>query len=85
MKNYNEKQFVNIGSGVDLSTKDLAILIKNIIGYHGELIFNTTKPDGTPRKLMDVSYLKQLGWQYTTQLADGIALAYQDFLSKNIA
>ncbi len=82
MLNYNEKKFVNIGSGIDLSIRDLAILIKNIIGYNGELIFNTTKPDGTPRKLMDVSYLKQLGWQYTTQLKDGIALAYQDFLSK---
>jgi len=83
MQNYNEKQFVNIGSGIDLSIKDLALLIKEIVGYNGELIFNTAKPDGTPRKLMDVSYLKQLGWQYSTQLADGIKLAYQDFLAKN--
>lgn len=82
MQNYNDKPFVNIGSGTDLSIKDLALLIKDIVGYNGELIFNTTKPDGTPRKLMDVGYLKQLGWQYTTQLADGIALTYQDFLSK---
>ncbi len=82
MLNYNGKQFVNIGSGTDLSIKDLAILIKDTIGYEGELVFNTTKPDGTPRKLMDVSYLHGLGWQHKVQLKDGIQLAYQDFLSK---
>ncbi len=82
MLNYNGKQFVNIGSGVDLSIKDLALLVKDIIGYSGELVFNTSKPDGTPRKLMDVSYLHSLGWQHKVQLKDGIQLAYQDFLSK---
>lgn len=64
MLNYNGKQFVNIGSGTDLSIKDLALLIKDIIGYTGELVFNTSKPDGTPRKLMDVSYLHNLGWKH---------------------
>ncbi|NQW41926.1 MAG: GDP-L-fucose synthase [Bacteroidetes bacterium] len=83
MQNYNDKQFVNIGTGVDLSIKDLANLVKNIIGYEGELVFNKTKPDGTPRKLMDVSYLHNLGWQHSTQLKDGIQLAYQDFLARN--
>jgi GDP-L-fucose synthase len=82
MLNYNGKQFVNIGSGTDLSIKDLAILIKDTIGYTGELVFNTSKPDGTPRKLMDVSYLHSLGWQHKVQLNEGIQMAYNDFLSK---
>ena len=82
MLNYNGKQFVNIGSGTDLSIKDLAILIKDTIGYTGELVFNTSKPDGTPRKLMDVSYLHNLGWQHKVQLNEGIQTAYNDFLSK---
>ena len=83
MESYNEKKFVNIGSGVDISIKDLALLIKAIIGYNGELLFDTTKPDGTPRKLMDVSYLESLGWRYKTALKEGIALAYQDYLERN--
>lgn len=82
MLNYNGKQFVNIGSGTDLSIKELALMIKDIIGYTGELVFNTSKPDGTPRKLMDVSYLHNLGWKHKVQLQEGIQLAYQDFLSK---
>ena len=82
MLNYNGKQFVNIGSGTDLSIKDLAILIKETIGYTGELVFNISKPDGTPRKLMDVSYLHNLGWQHKVQLEEGIQVAYNDFLSK---
>jgi GDP-L-fucose synthase len=83
METYNEKKFVNIGSGVDLSIKDLALLIKEIIGYQGDLKLDTTKPDGTPRKLMDVSYLESLGWKYKTKLKEGIALAYQDYLKRN--
>ena len=84
MQVYNEKQFVNIGSGEDISIKDLADLVKHIIGFKGELVFDTTKPDGTPRKLMDVSKLKQIGWMYTTSLEKGIHLAYEDFLSKSL-
>lgn len=84
MQVYNEKQFVNIGSGEDISIKDLADLVKHIIGFKGELVFDTTKPDGTPRKLMDVSKLKQIGWMYTTSLEKGIHLAYEDFLSKGL-
>ncbi len=84
MQNYNEPGLVNIGTGEDLSIKDLALLIKQIIGYTGEIKFDTTKPDGTPRKLMDVTKLTNAGWKYHTTLEQGIALAYQDFLSKGL-
>lgn len=79
MNNYNDQQFVNIGIGEDLSIKDLAILIKNIIGYQGNIKFDSTKPDGTPRKLMDVSKLHSLGWKHKIPLEKGIELAYEDF------
>lgn len=82
MQNYNESDFVNIGTGHDLSIKDLAILVKGIVGYEGELKFDTTKPDGTPRKLMDVSKLHSLGWKHTIELEEGIKIAYEDFLLK---
>src|SRR5690606_24984128 len=82
MDNYNELSFVNIGVGEDLSIHELAMIIKEVIGFDGELEFDASKPDGTPRKLMDVSKLKELGWSATTSLQDGIKLAYQDFLSK---
>lgn len=79
MANYNEPQLINIGTGEDLSIKELAYLIKSIVGYEGELVFDTSKPDGTPRKLMDVSKLHALGWHHTTALEAGIRLAYEDF------
>ncbi len=82
MQTYDGKQFVNIGSGEDLSIKDLALLIQKVVGFEGEIFFNTEKPDGTPRKLMDVAYLNSLGWRFKTQLEEGIHLAYKDFLSK---
>ena len=82
MQNYNEPGLVNIGTGEDLSIKDLALLIRQIVGYPGEIKFDSTKPDGTPRKLMDVTKLANAGWKYHTTLEQGIALAYQDFLSK---
>jgi GDP-L-fucose synthase len=82
MLNYNSKQFVNIGSNADLSIKDLALLIKSIVGFEGDLKFDSSKPDGTPKKLMDSSYLNNLGWSFKTSLEDGIKLAYSDFLSK---
>ncbi len=78
MQNYNDKGFVNIGTGTDISIKDLALLIKKVTGYNGELRFNTSKPDGTPRKLMDVSRLKQLGWQYSIGLEEGISQTYKE-------
>lgn len=64
MENYNDRGFVNIGSGKEISIKDLALLVKDIVGFKGTIYFNTEKPDGTPRKLMDVSKLKNLGWEY---------------------
>ena len=82
MLNYNDKKFVNIGSNADLSIKDLALLIKSIVGFQGNLKFDTNKPDGTPKKLMDSSYLNNLGWSSKTTLVDGIKRAYTDFLSK---
>lgn len=80
MNNYKDKQFVNLGSGKEISIKDLALLIKKIVGYAGELTFNTDKPDGTPRKLMDVSKLAKAGWTYSIELEDGIKSVYQDAL-----
>ena len=82
MKTYNEEKFVNIGSGVDLTIKDLALLIKGIVGYTGEIKLDATKPDGTPRKLMDVSYLHSLGWKHKIELPEGIKLVYEDFRKK---
>jgi len=84
MMNYNEEGLVNVGTGHDISIKDLALLIKKIVGYQGEIKFDTSKPDGTPRKLMDVSKLQSKGWKYTTGLEQGIEMAYQDFLNKNL-
>lgn len=84
METYNEEQFINIGTGKDLSIYELALKIKEIVGFEGEIKFDKSKPDGTPRKLMDVSKLEALGWKYKTDLTEGIQLAYQDFLSRNI-
>jgi GDP-L-fucose synthase len=81
MQNYNEEGLVNIGTGEDITIKDLAILVKGIIGYEGEIKFDTSKPDGTPRKLMDVSKLHSKGWKHKIELKEGIKLAYQDFLA----
>ena len=82
MQTYNEEGFVNIGSGVEISIADLAILIKKIIGFEGEIVFDASKPDGTPRKLMDVSKLTNLGWKNSISLENGIKAVYQNkFLS----
>jgi GDP-L-fucose synthase len=80
MQTYNEKQFLNVGCGEDLSIKELVELIKNIVGFEGEIKFDPSKPDGTPRKLMDVSKVKSLGWSPKINLKQGIKLAYEDFL-----
>lgn len=82
MQNYDEPNLINVGTGEDLSIKDLALLIKKTVGYGGEIKFDTSKPDGTPRKLMDVSKLHSKGWKHTIELEEGIKLAYQDFLEK---
>jgi GDP-L-fucose synthase len=81
METYDQAQFLNIGTGTDLSIKELSELVAKIVGYTGNILWDTTKPDGTPRKLMDVSKLHALGWKHTIELPEGIALAYQDFLN----
>ncbi len=85
MHNYDEKGFINIGTGEEVSIKELALLIKDIVGYNGELQFDTSKPDGTPRKLLDVSKLHSKGWKHSTYLKEGIKLAYKDFLASKFA
>lgn len=80
MQNYNESSLINIGTGEDVTIKELALLIKDIIGFEGALAFDSTKPDGTPRKLMDVTKLHAHGWKHTVELPEGIKLAYGDFL-----
>lgn len=79
MENYNEEGCVNVGTGKDLSIKGLALLIKDIVGYEGELVFDAGKPDGTPRKLMDVGKINEMGWRYTIELREGISRVYEVF------
>lgn len=83
MENFNCPGLINVGTGQDLTISELATLIKNIIGFKGNLVFDTGKPDGTPRKLMDVTKLHQLGWKHTVDLNKGITLAYEDFLKNH--
>ncbi len=82
MHNYSGLKHVNIGSGTDLTIKDLALLIQKTVGYTGEIKHDLTKPDGTPRKLMDVSFLHSLGWKHKIELPEGIKLVYEDFKKK---
>jgi len=83
MKNYNEKGMINMGAGEDLSIKELAELIKEITGFKGKIVFDPSKPDGTPRKLLDVSKLATLGWKASIGLKDGIIQTYKEkFLSE---
>ncbi len=84
MANYNDPQPINVGTGQDLSIIELVNLIKEIVGFEGKIVFDSSKPDGTPRKLMDVTKLNKLGWKFKTSLEEGIKLAYQDFLSKHV-
>ena len=79
MQHYDETDFVNIGSGSDITIKDLALLIKNIVGYEGELKFDTSKPSGTPRKSLDVSRIHALGWKHEIELEDGIKMVYEGY------
>lgn len=81
MENYNEAGLINIGTGEDLTIRELALTIKNTIGFNGDIKFNTAKPDGTPRKLMDVSKLHSLGWKHQIDLRSGLQLTYSDYLS----
>jgi len=78
MEKYNDAELVNIGTGSDVSIKELATLIMNVAGYKGELKFNATKPDGTPRKLLDVSKIHALGWKHRISLEEGIKMVYSE-------
>ena len=81
MNHYSGNETVNVGTGKELSIRELTALVAAVIGYTGAIRWDLTKPDGTPRKLLDVSKLENMGWSYKTELADGIRLAYEDFLS----
>jgi len=82
MNNYHGQQHVNIGTGTDLTIKELAEMIQSIVGYEGEIKHNLDKPDGTPRKLMYVSFLHSLGWKHSIKLSEGIKMVYEDFRIK---
>jgi len=77
MNNYNSSEIINIGVGKDISIRELALMVKEIVDYNGELVFDTSKPDGTPRKLLDVSKLSSLGWKAKTSLEEGIKKTYE--------
>ncbi|MDX2190315.1 MAG: GDP-L-fucose synthase [Bacteroidota bacterium] len=85
MEKYNDPELINIGSGEDISIKDLAEMVQKISGYNGELRFNTSKPDGTPRKLLDVSKINSLGWKYKIKLEEGINRTYKEYQKQFIA
>ena len=80
MNHYDEKLFINVGSGEEVSIKELALTVKEVTGYQGEIKFDTGKPDGTPRKLMDSSRIRNLGWKHKVSLSEGLKMAYRYFL-----
>lgn len=84
MNNYSGSETVNLGTGKELTIDELAKLVKKVVGYEGEILYDPDKPDGTPRKLLDVSKLESLGWKYKTELEDGIRMAYDDFLHSEV-
>ena len=81
MNNYSGNETVNAGTGKELSIKELTELVAKVVGYEGEIKWDTSKPNGTPRKLLDVSKSAALGWRYKTELEEGIRLSYEDFLN----
>jgi GDP-L-fucose synthase len=83
LRNYDERSFINVGSGEEVSIKDLAYMVKQVVGFEGDIVFDTTKPDGTPRKLMDSSRLHSLGWRHQVSLNTGLDLAYRSFLNEH--
>jgi len=82
MKNYDDSEIINIGSGQEVSIKELANLIKETVGYQGSLTFDSSKPDGTPRKLLNSEKINSLGWKATTSMREGLSVAYRDYLTK---
>jgi GDP-L-fucose synthase len=83
MKQYNDKLFVNIGTGEEVTIKDLALMVKEVVGFEGNIQFDTTKPDGTPRKLMDSTRLHNIGWKHIVSLREGLKKTYHFFLEAN--
>lgn len=84
LENYDQKQFLNIGTGEDISIKELATMVKDLVGYEGELVFDSTKPDGMPKKLLDVSKLHEAGWHHKINFEEGLKRTYDWYLA-NIA
>jgi GDP-L-fucose synthase len=84
MQHYNEPGLINIGMGNDISIYDLALLVKEIVGYEGKIMADSSKPDGTPRKLMDISKLSTLGWKATISLEDGIRQVYNEYFMPQV-
>ncbi|SEN61214.1 GDP-L-fucose synthase [Paenibacillus sp. OV219] len=84
MEHYEDSEIVNIGVGEDISIKDLAFLIKDVVGYEGDVVFNTSAPDGTPRKLVDVTKINGLGWKATIPLEQGIRAVYEAFQAEQV-
>jgi GDP-L-fucose synthase len=82
MRNYNESQFINVGSGTEITIRQLTELVKAAVGYEGQVVWDSSKPDGSPRKLMDNSRINKLGWNPRITLQEGIPLAYVDFVTK---
>jgi GDP-L-fucose synthase len=81
LKNYSGHQFLNVGTGQDLTIAEFAKLVADVVGYAGNIVFDSSRPDGAPQKLLDVGRLAHLGWTARTELHNGIAAAYRDFLS----
>lgn len=82
MNNYDSSEIVNIGTGIEVSIAELASTVKEVVEYRGDIVYDSTKPDGTPRKLLDCSKIHNLGWKHTTEFKKGIRLAYQDFFQR---
>ena len=84
MNNYSGNETVNAGTGKEISIRDLASMVARIVGYEGKIVWDISKPNGSPRKLLDISKTERLGWHYRTELEDGIRMAYEDFCVKNL-
>ena len=84
MENYSGTETVNAGTGKEISIRELARLVAEVVGYEGEIRWDSSKPNGTPRKLLDVSKAEKMGWHYKTELREGIEKTYQDFLNNPV-
>ena len=82
MKHYSDLQFLNVGTGEDITISEFAQIVADVIGYQGQIVFDTSRPDGAPRKLLDVSQVKALGWRAKTPLREGLHQMYADFLAR---